>query len=396
MIQKLTLKNFEAHKDTLIDFENGVTIIKGNSNAGKSSLFRALRFVLLNEPGGEDFINFNENETEVTLQYNNHTVTRAKARSNKRNEYIVDGKVLKAFGQGVPDEVKQVFGLSEINYEWQFDKRPFLLAETGGYIAGKLNEIVNLDLIDISLKNIEQKRRAVNKDIENINKQLADILPQIDSYSWIDKAEEELAIIEDKEIKLNKNKILLTDLFTVLENYNKLTDDYDSIYTISDRMITGLVQDIGRYKTNNDSYNNMLLLHDSYTKAIDIYKQIVVIPTEFVVESMQALETYKHTTNLLEASTTLLNSIVEQDKVLDDIGDLVSDRRLQKLVEDTENFNESKRLLSTMKGLYANIKSFNNSIQDIEYELEELQKEWDIIKPESCPLCGNEFHKELT
>lgn len=396
MIQKLTLKNFEAHKDTLIDFENGVTIIKGNSNAGKSSLFRALRFVLLNEPGGEDFINFNENETEVTLQYNNHTVTRAKARSNKRNEYIVDGKVLKAFGQGVPDEVKQVFGLSEINYEWQFDKRPFLLAETGGYIAGKLNEIVNLDLIDISLKNIEQKRRAVNKDIENVSKQLEDILPQIDSYSWIDKAEKELAIIENKEIELNKNKILLADLFTVLENHDKLTDDYDSIYTISDRTINALVQDIDRYRVNNSSYNNMVLLHDSTIKAIDMHKQIVVIPTEFVVESMQALETYKHTTNLLKASTTLLNSIVEQNKVLDDIGDLVSDRRLQKLIEDTKNFDESKILLLTMKELYANIKSFNNNIQDIEYELEELQKEWDAIKPETCPLCGNEFHKELT
>ena len=396
MIQKLILNNFEAHKGTTIDFEQGVTIIKGNSNAGKSSLFRALRFVLLNEPGGEDFINFTENETEVTLQYNNHIVTRAKARGNKRNEYIVDGKVLKAFGQGVPDEVKQVFGLSEINYEWQFDKRPFLLAETGGYIAGKLNEIVNLDLIDISLKNIEQKRRAVNKDIENVSKQLEDILPQIDSYSWIDKAEKELAIIENKEIELNKNKILLTDLFTVLENYDKLTDDYDSIYTISDRTINALVQDIDRYKVNNISYNNMVLLHDNYTKAIDMHKQIVVIPTEFVVESMQALETYKHTINILEGSTTLLNSILEQNKILDDIGDLVSDRRLQKLVEDTENFNESKRLLLTMKELYTNIKSFNDNIKDIEYELGELQKEWDAIKPETCPLCGNEFHKELT
>ena len=70
--------------------------------------------------------------------------------------------------------------------------------------------------------------------------------------------------------------------------------------------------------------------------------------------------------------------------------------RSQKLVEDTENFNESKRLLLTMKELYTNIKSFNDNIKDIEYELEELQKEWDAIKPETCPLCGNEFHKELT
>jgi len=395
MIQKLTLKNFEAHKDTTIDFENGVTIIKGNSNAGKSSLFRALRFVLLNEPGGEDFINFNENETEVTLQYNNHIVTRAKARSNKRNEYIVDGKVLKAFGQGVPEEVKQVFGLSEINYEWQFDKRPFLLAETGGYIAGKLNEIVNLDLIDTSLKNIEQKKRATNKDIENVNKQLEDILPQIDGYKWIDKAEKELAIIEGIELKLNNNKILFTDLLAVSQNHNRLTDSLDIIVTISDRVMNKLVQDVSILQLNKQEYNNLLLLGDSYRKALQQHEMITLIPAEFVLQSTQAIETYNYTTNLLEASTALLNSIVEQDSKLDSIGDLISERRLQKLIEDTKNFDESKRLLLTMKESYTNIKSFNSNIQDIEYDLEELQKEWDAIKPDTCPLCGGEFHKEL-
>ena len=395
MIQKLTLKNFEAHKDTTIDFEQGVTIIKGNSNAGKSSLFRALRFVLMNEPGGEDFINFTENETEVTLQYKDHIVTRAKARNNKRNEYILDGKVLKAFGQGVPEEVKQIFGLSEINYEWQFDKRPFLLAETGGYIAGKLNEIVNLDLIDISLKNIEQKRRAVNKDIENVNKQLEDILPQIDGYKWIDKAEKELAIIEGIELKLNNNKILFTDLLAVSQNHNKLTDSLDMIVTISDRVMNKLVQDVSILQLNKQEYNNLLLLGDSYRKALQQHEMITLIPTEFVLQSTQAIETYNYTKNMLEASTALLNSIVEQDNKLDSIGDLVSERRLQKLIEDTKNFDESKRLLLTMKESYTNIKSFNSNIQDIEYELEELQKEWDAIKPETCPLCGNEFHKEL-
>ena len=50
---------------------------------------------------------------------------RIKARNNKRNEYIVDGMVLKAFGQNVPSEVQAVFQLSDVNFEWQFDKRPF-------------------------------------------------------------------------------------------------------------------------------------------------------------------------------------------------------------------------------------------------------------------------------
>ena len=69
--------------------------------------------------------------------------------------------------------------LNPINFEWQFDKRPYLINETGGQIAQRLNEVVNLDLIDISLKNIEQNRRATNKDIAQIEEQIKDIYKQV-------------------------------------------------------------------------------------------------------------------------------------------------------------------------------------------------------------------------
>ena len=74
MIERLELFNFESHKHTVLELSHGVYIISGNSNAGKSSLFRALRFVILNQPNGDDFINFNAQECKVIVKYDGHTV----------------------------------------------------------------------------------------------------------------------------------------------------------------------------------------------------------------------------------------------------------------------------------------------------------------------------------
>ena len=46
MIERLELIDFESHKNTVVDFSQGLNIITGNSDAGKSSLLRALRLVL--------------------------------------------------------------------------------------------------------------------------------------------------------------------------------------------------------------------------------------------------------------------------------------------------------------------------------------------------------------
>ena len=52
-IKSLQLINFLNHEDTHIDFSDGLNIITGSSNSGKSAITRALHAVFWNETDNE-------------------------------------------------------------------------------------------------------------------------------------------------------------------------------------------------------------------------------------------------------------------------------------------------------------------------------------------------------
>lgn len=52
---KLRIQNFQAHKDTTIEFDC-ITTIVGPSDIGKSAVLRALKWVAKNEPKGTSFV----------------------------------------------------------------------------------------------------------------------------------------------------------------------------------------------------------------------------------------------------------------------------------------------------------------------------------------------------
>jgi exonuclease SbcC len=57
MIDHVAIKNFQSHKNTNIDFQrNGVNVIVGTSDQGKSAILRAILWAVNNRPMGTDDI----------------------------------------------------------------------------------------------------------------------------------------------------------------------------------------------------------------------------------------------------------------------------------------------------------------------------------------------------
>jgi exonuclease SbcC len=59
-IKKLSLRNFQSHRETDLEFSPGLNIIVGPSDQGKSAIIRALRWLFYNEPRGTGFIRVGE------------------------------------------------------------------------------------------------------------------------------------------------------------------------------------------------------------------------------------------------------------------------------------------------------------------------------------------------
>ena len=63
----LHLKDYQAHKDTTINFTQGLNIIIGESDMGKSSILRALRKLVRDVPAGKDHINKDATSMKLSL-----------------------------------------------------------------------------------------------------------------------------------------------------------------------------------------------------------------------------------------------------------------------------------------------------------------------------------------
>lgn len=167
MIQSIEIHNFQGHAYTYLELHKGMNVLRGTSHAGKSSVIRAVKWCLFNRPRGEGFKSHfakTKDPVEVTIVFTEGTyITRKKwwCKDQKRilNSYISDNFEFHAVKNDVPEEVKEITRMTEINFQGQGD-RHFLLHESPGAVGKKLSEAVGLQIID----EVKKKLNTVYND----------------------------------------------------------------------------------------------------------------------------------------------------------------------------------------------------------------------------------------
>lgn len=71
---KLSLDNFQAISEGVLEFKTGLNFIIGQSNSGKTATFRAVKDCLLNPSKAARHIKNGTNRATVTLEYNGNTI----------------------------------------------------------------------------------------------------------------------------------------------------------------------------------------------------------------------------------------------------------------------------------------------------------------------------------
>lgn len=148
---QLILKNFQAHEHLIVDFGQ-TTCVRGQTDVGKSAVLRALRWVCLNDIGGEEFITHGKRQClvclKVKIKNELHIIWRI--RGGGENVYKLDGQEFKAFGNSVPEPIARLLNVSGINFQSQHDS-PYWFTESAGEVSRRLNSIVDLSVIDTAL-----------------------------------------------------------------------------------------------------------------------------------------------------------------------------------------------------------------------------------------------------
>jgi exonuclease SbcC len=183
-LKKLVLYRFQKHKKKTIRFDPHVTTIVGDTNSGKSTIVRALRYLYLNHPSGKNYSYNRKGRFRIRVFFDDQRITRVK--SKRTNTYQIGSQTpLKAVGVGkVPPAVADLVKVSDLNFQQQIDP-PFWFTETAGKVSKKLNEIVNLGKIDRTLDNVAKKLRKAKSEVEITSERLEEARERKKDLNWV-------------------------------------------------------------------------------------------------------------------------------------------------------------------------------------------------------------------
>jgi exonuclease SbcC len=199
MIKSIKLTNFQIHKKTILEFKDGLNIIVGDSDTGKSSILKGLYWLKYNRPSGEPFRNFtSKQDEEVSISIETDKGTLKRIKKEGFNGYIINGKELKDIRLSVPDEVSTFLNISDINIQTQFDPI-FLLSVSKQEASRYINNLVRLEDADVILDLVNKNVRSLNDEVKNIEEDIKKQHSEIEKLSFLEGLK--LLVFETKELE---------------------------------------------------------------------------------------------------------------------------------------------------------------------------------------------------
>jgi DNA repair exonuclease SbcCD ATPase subunit len=287
MIKSLNIRNFQSHEKTKLEFSDGVNVIVGSSDSGKSAIIRALRWACWNKPSGNSFCSTWGGETSVGIETEEGSIFRTK---NKKDQYLItrsnDRKTLfEAFGTNVPEEVAALLNVDEINLQYQLDA-PFLLSLSPGQVAGHFNRIAKLDQIDKSISYINKSIRALTSDKKYQEQNIETKEQQLFKYEYLEKFEVELEVLEVMETKMKQLRTSITALSKKIESINLITAEiksFEGVLSLEEDVIDILSDIFDKNEFNKkiitltnilDKVNLIKNKNKHYKKRLDLASQV--------------------------------------------------------------------------------------------------------------------------
>lgn len=219
MLKSLRIKNFRSHKKSLLEFVEGINIIVGMSNSGKTNIFRAFNWLRTNRPLGTRFISSfakdKKEETEVEAVFLTGKRTEGIRVKKSRKESLVysvflDGKQIDEFKKvksDVPDKVLEILRVDNINLQAQLDQY-FLIVSSPGEVGREINRIAHLENVDKWIKEFTSKINSTKKEIKSKEIEIEEKeiqLKQFPNINYLDKicskaekCEKEIILIEEE------------------------------------------------------------------------------------------------------------------------------------------------------------------------------------------------------
>ena len=190
MLLSLAIKNIQSHADTKIDFSNNITMFVGSGMSGKTAILRAINWVVNNTPNGTALIRDGEVEARVDMTVLSDGKTRkiTRLRNKTENCYIIDDDIknkLEANRGSVPEDVKNIINMSDINIQEQFFPH-FLVFDSPGKIGQFINDVTGIGEIDNVVSYISSEIKKTSSTVAKTEVELGRLQTELVTLNVID------------------------------------------------------------------------------------------------------------------------------------------------------------------------------------------------------------------
>jgi len=389
MIKSLSLKNFQKHEKLDIKFDAGVNCICGRSDAGKTSLLRALRWVAFNKPVGDAIITHGKKEVEATIVTDTDTVKRIK--NKKRNGYDLNGDTQDAVGRDVPECVLNALNLTDLNFAMQHDP-PFLISNTAGEVGKYLNSLVDLTVIDSTLSVLNSRIKDTRKRYKILKEQEVEQKAEVDKYADFDKASKKLDQISEQQNKFNGKLVLSNDLQKILGGIyakQKEAEGYDEILQAIDTI--GLIEkqqsELALKQKNCTKLCKIVDVCENLVTESDLSEVVPAISALTVLQlQYNAYETRKQEHISLSALISKYESAFNEAKVLSDTPEALGALEMIKISQN--HINSLDKQYTAFYNTITTIEKKIDKQKRLEEKVIKAEREYHDVFGDVCPLCG--------
>lgn len=373
---KVKIKDYQAIKTAELEFVEGVNVIVGSTNNGKSSIIRAIQGAINNQ-GGSGFINYNADETEVTINDNENKLVWTKSKKAGKSSYTINGEVLTKIGQKQLPEVADLLNMHEvevgnerfqINF-WKQMEKPFLVDRTPYQLFDFISQSKEQAFVAELQNSTSAEYKELNASINSLNSQI-DILT--DQITNLHSDIEALSIVESIDI-----------------------DSIEYALTVANKLTEAL-------KAHKDSKEEVETLQVKHKLLDNITEKVhtSLVSLDAVMETLSKLN------KLIREHTTYTDSIA---KLIADANNLDAkeiilskkEKELKKYIKEQEELNTTYKELNRLLSEHSNKQIQVNKLKAQLVENEKLQVETSAKLQEfsMCPLCGHALdeihtHKE--
>ena len=390
------IRDYQGIEVAKMRVRNGLTAIIGKTNAGKSSIMRAIEDLLNNTCGDVD-VRIGAEQASIAMKNNDNTVKLIRNPNNAiKTQYIINGETIEKVGRNKVEET-DILGIVDTgDYQLNFIRQedlPFLIYENGYKLyefisQSKSKVLLNaVDSLNVRKKEVEREIKTVDAEINELKNRYQEIADELKSYpniklvyelgKYVDTVYDKIETMENlkKDYESDSKKVL--DIMTKI-NYNN-----NIINKIEELDLNNINKIISNTSNAREKHNEYLKTEKQLKDIENEYSKIDRKIFEFNPSNI--IETLSIISNSKEKKSEMDKIKIQLDEIENDISNIpntefnVDIDVLNAITKCRRLYNEYNSNIERLKEIDCSLVTINNSIQ----------KDLDFLdKNKICPTCG--------